>query len=126
MQVALRERDFDLVGGKGFIDGAIQFVLHASPVCGIRNPAEKLEVQAGVTEQPEPRARSRAQQHIGIVRRNLLQCLDDMIDITAISDAYCDADAVLRWRSSGLIDDRAVSDDAIGDRYFDIVAGEDS
>jgi hypothetical protein len=70
-------------------------MLHASAVRGVRNPAEQLKVQAGVTEQPEPHARSRASEDRCIVRRNLFQCLDDVIDVTAISDADGVALAVL-------------------------------
>ena len=122
MQVALRKRYLDVIGHKGLIDGAVEFMAHAAAINGPIDPAQQLEIQTGVTESPEPYSWGRCAADTGVLGRHRLQCCDHVIDVAAIGDTNGDTNTMLwRW-SARFVYYFAVAENAVRDRNFNIIA----
>ena len=55
---------------------------------------------------------------------NAFECRDHLVNVTTIGDAYRDANSMFERRAAGLVNDLAITENAIGNRNLDIVARE--
>ena len=98
MKIALRIWNYNIVGIEGLVDSAVQFVLEAPTINRFFYPAQQLEIETGFAELTKSNARSRVFANLSIVGGDLLQSLNDIVDIAAISDANGNPNTVLLRR----------------------------
>ena len=59
MQIALRKRNLNLTGDERLIDGAIQFVINASAIHRLVDPAQQFKIETRLAKSSEAYARLR-------------------------------------------------------------------
>ena len=124
MKIALRIWNYNIVGIEGLVDRAVQFVLEAPTINRFFYPAQQLEIETGFAELTKSNARSRVFANLSIVGGDLLQSLNDIVDIAAISDANGNPNTVLLRRPPRFVDYFAIADEAVWNRDFDIIASQ--
>ena len=88
MQVTLWERNLNIAIGKCFINRTVKFVIYPASVNGPINPAEQLEIKAGLTEGPEANTRCRVCTNCDIFCRDFLKRRNNVVNVRSVGDTH--------------------------------------